>query len=63
VYATEVSVSQTYDLLGKKVELSAGVNLGYGASLGFGRKNVIGLSVGVGYVISLKVVDKDEKRQ
>ena len=56
VYLAEASMEQTYEVFGKKVTLTFGGNIGYGASLSFGKKTVIGASFGLGWVFSLEVI-------
>ena len=55
MYLGEITASQKYNIFGKEITLSLGVNYGFGASLSFGKKSVFGFSAGWGWIISLEV--------
>ena len=57
IYLAELSGTYTINLFGREVEISAGVNYGWGASMNLGKKSVFGVSNGVGFIISIEVMD------
>ena len=57
-YLVEVVGKNSAFYIGKKrIEVGFGINYGVGAGIGIGKKNIIGVSLGVGFVFSIEVIE------
>ena len=57
IHLARISVSQEVDIFGKRVKVSVGADLGFGAGLEIGKKGLVHLSYGYGGKIGLEVIE------
>ena len=57
IHLARISVSQEVDIFGKRVKVSVGVDLGFGAGFEIGQKGLVHLSCGYGGKIGLEVIE------